>query len=153
MMKNKAKVIIVVALFTLANMATYAQKGTGKECQAQKTHCEHVIPDLTDDQQAAIESLRVAHKSKMTNYKADLDIKKAELKKLEIATTPNQKAINAKIDEFYGIKTEMAKEKSAHRQEVRALLTDEQKVFFDARRKGGKKGKHGRGHGQGNGRG
>lgn len=123
----------------------YAQNrpGTGGYCQA--------IPDLTDEQEQKISDLRMAHMKEMNSYRSDLSIKRAELQKLQTADDADMNKINSKIDEIGKIKTEMSKSRAAHLQNVRALLTDEQRVFFDSghnHRKGqgmkmGRKGFHG----------
>ena len=41
-------------------------------------------------------------------------------------------AINKTIDEIVSIKGQLMKSRAAHRADVSALLTDEQKVFFNA---------------------
>jgi hypothetical protein len=57
-------------------------------------------------------------------------------------------AINKTIDEISVLKTTIAKKREAHKQEVRKLLNDEQRLFFDANagKRGQGKGMH---HGQG----
>lgn len=152
MTKNNYIKIGMLAVAMILSMSMYAQKGGG-ECKNNGTpQCENRIPDLSDEQKSSIDALRVKHRGEMTNYRADLNILKAELQKLEIANEPNSKSINSKIDEIYDLKSKMAKNKSKHRQEVRSLLSDEQKVFFDAhsgKRKGyGKEGK-GKGYNRG----
>ncbi|MBN2213339.1 MAG: Spy/CpxP family protein refolding chaperone [Bacteroidales bacterium] len=99
--------------------------GIGRYCQA--------IPDLTDEQEQQIMNLRTAHMKEMNGYRSDLSIKRAELRKLQTADNADMNKINAKIDEIGKMKTEMSKIMAAHLQKVRALLTDEQRVFFDSR--------------------
>ena len=67
------------------------------------------------------------------------------------------KAINANIDEITKLQNQMMKKAAEHRQQVRNLLTDEQKLWFDSHVGGGKgkMGAAGRGRpgdGEGNGR-
>jgi Spy/CpxP family protein refolding chaperone len=93
----------------------------------------HAIPDLTAEQEQKIGELRMAHMKEMNNYRSELSIKQAELQKLQTADNVEMEKINAKIDEIGKLKTEMAKKRATHYQKVRALLTDEQRVFFDSR--------------------
>ena len=60
------------------------------------------------------------------------------MKTLETAENPDIKAINNLIDEMSVIKTKMAKDRAANHQEVRKLLTEEQRIKFDLN--AGKKG-------------
>ncbi len=99
--------------------------GMGNFCQA--------IPDLTPEQEQKISELRTVQMKEMNGYRSDLSIKQAELQKLQTAENADMEKINAKIDEIGRIKTDMAKKRAAHIQKVRAILTDEQRVFFDAR--------------------
>jgi len=59
------------------------------------------------------------------------------------------KAVNKTIDKIAGMRATQMKQRLAHRQEVRSLLTDEQKAVYDnmPRRNG-----RGFGNGDGNGR-
>lgn len=98
--------------------------GQGYFCQS--------IPNLTAEQEQKISALRTAFLKDMMSYKSDLNIRQAELQKLQTADNPDMNKINAKIDEIGKIKTEMAKKRATHLQQVRALLTDDQKLAFDS---------------------
>ena len=137
----------VIALFlTGTTMSIFAQpQGGGKHNKRAKVQCENFIPDLTEDQEQAIEKLKTSHLKKANAFRADLKVLKAELNKLELAENPDRKKINSKIDEVFVLKAKMAKEASNHRQEVRSLLTEDQRVIFDAHAR--KRHKGGFGHG------
>ncbi len=68
----------------------------------------------------------------MNEFKEKIEILKTELTSLDIAGMPYQKAIEVKTDTLYKEKAAKAKEISMHQQAVRRLLTDEQRVYFDA---------------------
>ncbi len=146
-MKNlKFKGAVLLLLMGMALPLAAQPKGSG--CgKSNAPKCEKFLPDLSDEQQAAIEKLRVDHMSAMQVMRADEDVLRAELNRLEVDSKYNQKAVDAKIDELYDLKAKMAKEKTKHHQDVRSLLTDEQKVAFDARQ--GCRMGHGHGNGQG----
>ena len=57
-------------------------------------------------------------------------------------------AINKTIDEISVLKNTMMKKREAHKQEIRKILNDEQRLFFDAHseKRGEGKGMH---HGEG----
>lgn len=118
--------VTIVALFV--STAIFAQ---GPGCGYGK--CQMNIPDLTEEQNAKIDELRIPHMQTMSTLKAELNVLKAELRQLEIATSPDRKKIDSKIDEISAVQNKIAKEKSKHRQSVRSLLTAEQKIYFDAR--------------------
>ncbi|MFO7864842.1 MAG: Spy/CpxP family protein refolding chaperone [Salinivirgaceae bacterium] len=159
-----------IALLTLAAVlisgsivnAQRGQRNMAANDDNQYRNC--MIPDLTDEQEQKITDLRNAHWNKMADYRADLDIARAELHKLRVAENPDGKAMDAKIEKMGDIKTQMHKASSNHRLEVRDLLTDDQKAYYDSRgmRRGGKghfrggrgnKGGMGYGYNQGRGNG
>jgi Spy/CpxP family protein refolding chaperone len=129
MMMVLSGLVLSVSLMAQRGYGTgrYAQnrQGTGRYCQA--------MPDLTDEQEQKINDLRTAHMKEMNSCRSDLSIKRAELQKLQTADNADMNKINSKIDEIGKIGTEMSKSRAAHLQKVRALLTDEQRVFFDSR--------------------
>ncbi len=107
--------------------------------------------NLTDEQQKKVTTMRLEHQKKMLPMRNELNEKKARMRTLSTAESADMKAINSLIDEMGVIKTKMAKERAANRQEMRKLLTDEQRVMFDSH--AGKKGMNGRGKGAGYGNG
>ncbi|NBC82545.1 MAG: hypothetical protein GVY19_04105 [Bacteroidetes bacterium] len=122
--------------------------GTGSNCPVMQGQqfCAN-LPGITDEQLNQIETLRVGHFKKMNTLRNEVALKRAELAQLETTDNRDDKAVNAKIDKLYQVKTQMAKERSTHRQQVRNLLTDDQKVYFDARRGRGQCKGYGRGMG------
>ena len=87
--------------------------------------------DLTDEQQAQIETLRLDHQKQMMTLKGQLSSLQTEMKILLTEDSPSVNKIKdlaAKIGEST---EKMAMEKANHRIEVRKLLTDEQKAKFD----------------------
>ena len=111
-----------------------------------RNYCLNAIPDLTDEQKTKIEDLRTAHMKEMQNFRNQMREKRAHLITLQTADKVDMKAVNSTIDEMTALKNQQMKSNAAHRQEVRNLLTDSQKVYFDAH--AGNRG-HGKGMGQG----
>jgi Spy/CpxP family protein refolding chaperone len=91
------------------------------------------IPGLTDEQRTSIDKLRVAHFRKTELIRAEIGEKEARLKTLRLAEPQDIKAIDNLIDEISTMRGNLMKAREAHHREVKALLTDEQKVFFDSR--------------------
>ncbi|MBN1252476.1 MAG: periplasmic heavy metal sensor [Bacteroidales bacterium] len=144
-------VILAVMLLSFGTQLN-AQRYQGKNMQ-NKQNFECNIPDLTDEQKSKIEVLKVSHLKEVTTHKNLMSEKRAHLNTLRTADKPDMNAINKTLDEIGALRTNMQKKSEAHRQSVRALLTDNQRVYFDARKgnrmhKGNMKGK-----GMGNGRG
>jgi Spy/CpxP family protein refolding chaperone len=112
----------------------------------------HSELNLTEEQQKQITALRVAHQKEIQPLRNDIAIKQAELQKYRSADKPDMVQINSTIDAIGKLKTEIQKKSVAHQLAVRALLTDEQKLIFDAKGpRGGKGGKGGKGGYGGNG--
>jgi len=127
----------------------YQQNRQGMRCN---------IPDLTEAQQKKIAEMRVGQMKDMLMFRNSMAEKKARLNTLRTADKADMNAINKTIDEMGAIKTQMMKKREAHRQAVRQILTDEQRVIFDSRPMHGPKGGmmmggHGKGKGQGQGQG
>jgi Spy/CpxP family protein refolding chaperone len=123
----KKRLIAVATAVCLVSIFVSAQGPGDKGCPNYMD-----IPDLTAEQKAKIDEMHISHLKDMNTYRAEVDKLEAELRVLEIADKPDTKVIDAKIDEISGVKNKMDKERSKHHQEVRALLTDSQKVIFDS---------------------
>ena len=98
--------------------------------------------DLTEDQETKIEVLRTAHLKEMLQFRNKLNELIAKEQTLTSADKADMKAINANIDEITSVKNKMMKQQAEHHQNVRSLLTEDQRVIFDSRG-------FGRGHGYG----
>jgi Spy/CpxP family protein refolding chaperone len=101
------------------------------------------IPNITDDQKAKIKELRLAHFKEVQPLKNQIGELKAKQKTLSTAEKPDMKLINANIDDITKVQNQLMKSGAQLNQQIRALLTDEQRIAFDMK-KGGKKMKHGR---------
>lgn len=143
-------------------LMAYAQPGPGRgEGRGWRGNNEgfqgrHMnLPNLTDEQKDQIAKLRTENMKTMLQNRNLLQEKMAKLNTLQTADKPDMKAINTLIDETAALKATMAKAQAAHRQQVRSLLTDEQRVIFDSRPhrgwgEGPGKGFRGKGQGKGN---
>lgn len=158
MKKTKMKTAYLVLTIILIGLSSsiYAQRGMGPgNCKAntqlngQDSFCQN-IPNLTDEQSSKIEKLRTAHLKNMQEYRLEMSKKNIELQELRLADQVDMQAVNKVIDEKGIISTQMQKAKVSHQNDVRNLLTEEQKVNFDQTNRGTGQGCCGQG---GNGRG
>lgn len=121
-----------------------AEKGTSKSRQPmrvemmkrfakqpQRKHQPMEILQLTDEQKTQIKTIRLECGKRMTPVKAQLGVKRAELRALEVAEKADMKAINAKIDETAKLQADLTKIGIEGKMKTRALLNDEQKLKFD----------------------
>jgi Spy/CpxP family protein refolding chaperone len=91
------------------------------------------IPNITEEQTQKITELRTAHLKSVTEHRNKIDELKARKRSLMTADNPDMKAIDKVIDEMSALKTEHLKRNARHHQAIRSLLTEEQRVHFDAR--------------------
>lgn len=108
------------------------------------------MPNMTDDQKTKIDALRVTHLKEMTTLRNQIREKQAHLTTLESADKADMNAINKTIDEISDLRNKKMKQRASHRQDVRNILTEEQRAYFDAHQNRRGKG-FGRGMGRGNG--
>lgn len=142
MKTKKMNYLLVAALLISTSLATYGQRGEDRMMQRnyrqnnfEQNDFQHRRMNrlnLTDEQNEKIDALRTAHLKEINTLRNEISIKKAELNALEEADNANMKSINTKIDEISVLRTKLHKTSAAHRQEVRAQLTDEQKVIYDS---------------------
>ena len=107
---------------------------------------------LTPQQVEQIQKSRTVLQTKCIDLRADLQKLQLELREQMRADRPNKKTIDATIDKIAAKQAALQKLRVGHHQEVRALLTDEQKQIFDARPFGRGGGKGIRGHFRGRGK-
>lgn len=135
MKKNLFIITILLAVFALTVPWAVAQD---KEKPCPMKSMKHGmraagIPDLTEDQQKQIEKLKTDLDKAILPLESQLDVKSAELKNLMIADNPNIAAVNAKLDEIGGLRTQIQKRRVTNQLEIRKLLTPEQRIAFDKR--------------------
>jgi len=92
---------------------------------------ERMHSNFTEDQQKQMQELRFKLQKENLQISNELNEKRAQLKTLQQVDKPNMKSINAKIDEISALQNKKMKLMAEHRNNVRNLLTDEQKVQFD----------------------
>jgi Spy/CpxP family protein refolding chaperone len=91
------------------------------------------IPNLTEEQKAKIKELRITHFKEAQTFHNQLGELKAKELTLATVEKPDMKAIYANIDEITKVQNSLMRSKAAFQQQIRALLTDEQKLWFDSR--------------------
>ncbi len=92
---------------------------------------ENRIPDLTDTQKEKIKAERTKNMKGMLPLKNTLNEKQAHLKTISTAEKVDMNQVNKTIDEIGTIKTTMMKKRAAHKQIIRNILTEDQRVMFD----------------------
>lgn len=139
---------LIASFIMFATTATYAQCQHQKQMESQQGQLqsapEHTGPgccgikDITADQQKQMEAVHQKMVKEVLPIKNQIAEKKAHLVTVSTGDNVDMVAVNKTIDEIYALKAELAKKEEALKQEVRKLLTDEQKLQFDMKNAKGK---------------
>jgi Spy/CpxP family protein refolding chaperone len=150
MKKTKIKIIMMLAIL-IASFGTLQVNAQGM-CEHQGKggmHCGMgkgdknmaFLNDLTPEQQKQIDALKLTLIKESITQKNLIEEKKAHLKTISTGDNVDLVAVNKTLDELFALKADMAKKHEAFKQDVRKLLTADQKVMFDIHA--------GKGHGDG----
>tara|TARA_R110002096_G_scaffold97694_22_gene217880 strand:+ start:20071 stop:20583 length:513 start_codon:yes stop_codon:yes gene_type:complete len=99
------------------------QRGAGPELR---------IPDLTEEQKTQIHQIRTSGQKAALPVKNQLREKKAKLITLTTADKYDSKAVNAVVDDISKLEKTMMLFQIEHKQQIRSLLTEEQRLVFDS---------------------
>lgn len=149
--------IALLAGLMITTSDVIAQRGQGRGMMnnpegrrgmynAERPRSGECILNLTPEQDAKVTELRTKHLKEVTPLRNELAEKRARLRTLQSVDKPDLKEINKTIDEMAAIRANIQKKGAAHRVEVSSLLTDEQRVLFNAR-KGNRMGNRSMGRG------
>jgi len=149
----KAKILSIVLLMSLSTVLMAQSSGNSDE-RPMRGHDHALLMqaghrgmaeglNLTDEQKAAFKQGMIDMQKQMKPLRNELGEAVAHQKTLVTAEKPDFSAINKNIEKIGALKIEMAKIQTKHRLDMRAQLTDEQKLKFDLF-----KGKMGHGNGQ-----
>ena len=146
----RTKIFMVVMLMSLSTIliAQTAETGKGKfrgmqhpGMQMNQMHKGLQGLNLTDAQKEAFKANVLATQKQLQPLRNALGEAEAHQKTLVTAEKPDFGAINKNIEKIGEIRIEMAKIQTKNRLEMRAQLTDEQKLKFDLFKEGMKHGK------------
>ena len=137
----KANILLITAIMAVSSLSVYAQPQNarpymGKSPQEIKRPAR---PDgfsyygaLSEEQRAEIKKIRTEQTKERTQIRYMLKEKQAKLEVLQTADKPDMKEINKTIDEIASIRAKEMKNQAAARQKIRSLLTEEQRIHYDA---------------------
>lgn len=92
-----------------------------------------MIPNMTEEQKTKVKDLRIAFYKLAQPLHNQMEELKAKEHTLTTSEKPDIKAINANIDEITKVQNQLMKAMASHRQDIRSLLTEEQKIRFDSK--------------------
>ncbi|MCB9014450.1 MAG: Spy/CpxP family protein refolding chaperone [Lentimicrobiaceae bacterium] len=133
--------ILMIGLLPATSNAQRPCRGNGPGYGQGRGDCIAAIPSLTDEQKTAIEQLRIAHIKKADLLRAEIGEKQARLNTLRLSEPADEKAIDRTIDEISKLRGDLMKARENHQRQIKNLLTDEQKSYFDAKSGRGRGGK------------
>jgi len=139
-MKTKVLMIAVLLGLTTVAMAQPKEKEQGKAPLAPKheMRMEHrnggpgAALELTDAQKEAFKQSRQAMQKQLQPIQNELGEAEAHQKTLMSAEKSDLAAINKNIEKIGNLKVEMAKIRAKNHLDMRAQLTEEQRLKFDA---------------------
>lgn len=88
---------------------------------------------LSEDQLAQVTKLQLTLTENNLSLQNELDVMRAQMQALRTGDKQNLKDISNLIDDMSATQAQIRKNTAKHQLAVRALLTDDQKVMFDAR--------------------
>jgi len=158
-MKTRGFMLAVLMGLTTVLFAQPNGKGEGKQGNRgnHEMRAEHQRGpgnglDFTDTQKEAFQKSRVEIEKQLQPLHNQLGEARAHQKTLTTAGKPDMDAINKNIEKMGALQTEIEKIRTKHRLEMRAQLTDEQRLKMDKAGFGEGRGKD-RGQGRDGGRG
>ena len=94
-----------------------------------------ILPDrnLDDRQREEVQKIRTERQNELTQTGNLLREKRARLEVLQTAEKTDMNEINKVIDEIAALQAQEMKAQAAGRQQIRDLLTDDQRVYYDRR--------------------
>lgn len=87
--------------------------------------------DLSDEQQEQIKEIHLNGQKAMLPLRNQLREEQAKLRTLTTSDSYDENAVKQTIDSIAKIQANMMMERVGHHQEIRTLLTDEQRIKFD----------------------
>jgi Spy/CpxP family protein refolding chaperone len=133
-MKTKfQKFLLIISGVIFISVSSFNTYGQGCKSGAGCKPGFYNLPGITPEQTKKMDDLRIAHMKDVTPLKKQIDEKKARINTLMVADKADMAAINLVIDEMGNIKAQMLKKKAQFHQDIRAILTNDQKVLFDAK--------------------
>lgn len=128
----KTGLVLAITLLMVTGLDALAQRGRGLNRMGGLEQVCPNIPNLTEEQSQQITELRTAHLKEMQTYRDQIDVNRIQYRALMRGDRADMGAIDANIDERSSIRSQMEKQQAEHQQAIRSILTEEQRVWFDA---------------------
>ena len=131
-------IALLIAGFLVPAALINAQQRSDEQGERGRHHHEgkaYEMPglDLSDEQKSQIKEIHLGVQKEILPMQNQLNENRARMKTLTTSEDPNMDEINNLIDQSSGIRADMQKIRASAHQEVRKLLTEDQRVMFDSR--------------------
>lgn len=135
MKSGKFKSVIVFALLSALFVinATAQPRGDFRKQNKPSRQACLMIPDLTEEQESQINALHTEQLKERTQHRAQMDELRAKKRPLMLEDSPDMAEVENIIDKKAELRGEHMKSKANHRQNVREILTEEQRIYYDSR--------------------
>ena len=94
------------------------------------------LDDLTPEQEASIRELQLKRMEQSLQHRNAMDELRARRRSLTTASDTDMAEVNRVIDQMAEKRAQWMKDNAAHRQEIRGLLTAEQRIIYDSQTSG-----------------
>ncbi len=142
-MKNTLFVVMMMAGLMLLSHNTYSQRRAPRqdmprerfERQAPMREAGNFpcVADLTEEQKTKVQALKTVQLEARLQHRNQMAELQARKRTLMTQKNPNMTEVNQVIDNMQSLQTKRLKDNAAHHQQIRNLLTDEQRLQFDTR--------------------
>lgn len=102
------------------------------------------IPGLTDQQKEQINKIRLQTQKEALPIRNDMREKRARLNTLSTAEKADLNEINKVVEQIGDLQTQLMKKREAAKQQVRSLLNEEQKLYYDTHQRSMRHSRHGK---------
>jgi len=96
-----------------------------------KANPAQLAPQFTPEQQKQMTAFKLTLEKDMIQFDNQLNEKRTQLKTLQQVDKPDMKSIYSKIDEITALQNKKMKAAVTHQNNVRSILTEEQRIKFD----------------------
>ena len=143
-MKTRILSLALIAVFAISVTAMAQQPERKKrtpeqrEMMAKRFDRERARSNdfFTEEQQAKLKELRLESAKEIQPLRNELNELRAKQQTLSTAEKADMKAIEGNIEKMADVQAEIQKIRAAQHQEIRSMLSDEQRIKFDEMRKG-----------------
>lgn len=125
------KSILLCCLCAALNVAALTANAQDNEPECNFGPENKCLPGLTDDQNKKIKEIKDGEMEKSFKIDLQIDEKEATLNTLRAQENVDMNAINSTVDEIGKLRTEQRKIHESGIQDIRKILTKEQRMRFD----------------------